>query len=251
MMHGPQRDLFDLEFAVPSECADRLADGRADIGIVPVAALIRNPLEVFRGTGIACRGTVRSILLISKTPLDRIQVLATDSGSRSSVMLARVILQKRYNVTPGLVSLAPDLDAMLELADAALIIGDAALFLDPVALRARGLTVLDLGEEWVSLTGLPMVFAVWAGNAAVYSQEREKAFLDSCRFGVERLEEIVEAERVNRGLTADMVRRYLTENVSFELGEPEYKGMERFLQYAREIGPHEFLETAAPARRSL
>ena len=75
--------------------------------------------------------------------------------------LSRVILARKYGVEPEVRSLKPHLSAMLEIADAALIIGDAALVLDPADLPFH---VLDLGREWVEMTGLPMVFAVWAAR---------------------------------------------------------------------------------------
>src|SRR5438552_10889942 len=131
MLHGDQRDLFDLSFAIPSECADRLADGRADIGIVPSVELNRQKLAIIRGTGIACRGPVRSILLISKVPFGEIRTLATDSSSRTSVALSRIVLARKYGVEPRLSSQRPHLAEMLEHCDAALIIGDAALVLNP------------------------------------------------------------------------------------------------------------------------
>jgi chorismate dehydratase len=154
-------DIFDLRFAVPSACADQLASGEADIGIVPVIEMGRQRLDYFRGCGIASHGPVRSILLISKIPFSQIRTLATDSGSRTSVMLARIILTEKFGCDPKLISHTPDLPAMLGLADAALLIGDAALRVDPATLP---LETLDLGEQWTNLTGLPMVFAVWAGH---------------------------------------------------------------------------------------
>ena len=103
MLHGEQREVFDLEFALPSECADRLRDGRADIGLPPVAALLDQDLAIFRGAGIASRGAVRTILLISRKPFDRIETLATDAGSRTSVLLSRIILANKYAAHPALV----------------------------------------------------------------------------------------------------------------------------------------------------
>src|SRR5580704_11448293 len=100
MLHGEQSDVFDLRFALPSECADQLASGEADIGIVPVIEMARQHLEHFPGTGIACHGPVRSILLVSKVPLREIRTLATDSGSRTSVMLSRIVLAEKYGVQP-------------------------------------------------------------------------------------------------------------------------------------------------------
>ena len=107
MLHGDERGLFELSFAIPAECADRLADGRADIGIVPSVELNRQKLEIIPGTGIACHGPVRSILLISKVPFERIRTLATDASSRTSVALSRIVLAKKYGVEPQLYSETP------------------------------------------------------------------------------------------------------------------------------------------------
>jgi chorismate dehydratase len=232
MRHGDQRGLFDLSFAIPAECADRLADGRADIGIVPSVELNRQKLETIPGTGIACDGPVRSILLISKVPFEEIRTLATDSSSRTSVALSRIVLAKKYGVEPRLYSERPHLGSMLEHCDAALIIGDAALVLNPADLPFH---VLDLGAEWTSMTGLPMVFAVWAARAEVPAQD-PAPFLASLRFGMEHIEDIVREEHPKLGISEALAREYLTRNIVFELGEREYKGLATFLQYASELG---------------
>lgn len=231
MMHGEQRELFDLSFAVPAECADRLADGRADIGIVPAVELNRQKLDIIRGTGVACHGPVRSILLISKAPFAEIRKLATDSTSRTSAALSRIILSRKYGVEPEHWPQAPHIGKMLEKADAALIIGDTALVLDPKTLPFH---VLDLGQEWVEMTGLPMVFAVWAARAGVPRQDPE-AFQDSLRFGLEHMDDIVPEWSRKLGISEGLVREYLTRNIVFELGEREYLGLQTFLQYASEL----------------
>jgi len=228
MLHGEQQGLFDLSFAIPAECADRLADGRADIGIVPSVELNHQRLEPIRGTGIACRGPVRSILLISKVPFGQIKTFATDSSSRTSVALSRIILARKYGVEPQLFSQPPHLGAMLEHFDAALIIGDAALVLNPTDLPFH---VLDLGEEWTSMTGLPMVFAVWAARADLPPQSPEP-FLASLRFGRDHIEDIVRQEQPKLGISESLTRDYLTHNIVYELGEREYAGLATFLQYA-------------------
>lgn len=231
MIHGEQRDLFDLSFAIPAECADRLASGLADIGIVPSVELNRQKLEIIRGAGVACHGPVRSILLISKVPFAEIRRLATDATSRTSVALSRIVLARKYGVEPECVSLAPNLSLMLERADAALIIGDAALALDPAELPFQ---VLDLGAEWVEMTGLPMVFAVWAARASVPSQD-PAPFTNSLRFGLEHMEDIVRDQAHKLRFSESLVREYLTRNIVFELGEREYAGLSKFLEYACEL----------------
>lgn len=232
MLHGAQRGLFELSFSLPSECADRLADGRADVGIVPSAELERLGLEILPGAGIASRGPIRSILLISKVAPHRIQTLAADSSSRTSVVLAEIILAERYRVRPRRISLPPELPSMLQAADAAVIIGDPALRLDTAALPYL---VLDLGAEWHALAGLPMVFAVWAARPGRLTPELAAAFRDSCRFGRAHLEDIIAQEAAPRGISEALAREYLTHLMVNELGEEEYRGLQAFLARARRL----------------
>jgi chorismate dehydratase len=232
MLHGPQRGLFDLDFRLPAGCADQLATGAADIGIVPSFELTRQDLEVIPGAGIACHGPVRSILLISTRPAAEIRTLAADSSSRTSVELVRVILERRYGADPISIAHAPDLEAMLRIADAALIIGDPALRIDPARLPYH---VYDLGGEWVEMTGLPMVFAVWAGRKGAVTPEVAEAFRESCRYGRARVEEIVASEAARREFPPALVREYLTRHIVHELGPRDYEGMELFLEYSRRL----------------
>lgn len=234
MLHGPQRGLFDLDFRIPAGCADQLASGKADIGIVPSFELTRLDLETIPGTGIACRGPVRSILLISSRPAAQIRTLAADSSSRTSVQLARVILERKYGVSPTLIRQPPDLEAMLRCADAAMIIGDPALRIDPARLPYHS---YDLGAEWVEMTGLPMVFAVWAARPGVGAAEERvaEAFRESCRFGRERIEQIVASEAPRREFPPALVREYLTRHIVHELEPRDYEGMTLFLRYATQL----------------
>lgn len=232
MLHGEQRGLYDLDFCLPSECADRLESGEADVGIVPSVELPRLGLEVIRGVGIACREAVRSILLVSKVPPGAIRVLAADTSSRTSVQLARVLLARNHGATPRLLPHPPDLPAMLQAADGALIIGDPALHVDVDSLPYY---VSDLGAEWTATTGLPMVFAVWAGSPECVTPELAEPFLASGRYGLAHLEEIVRLESRERGFSEEFTREYLTRNLCLELGEREYQGLDLFLRYAAEL----------------
>jgi chorismate dehydratase len=241
MQHSPDpllREAFDLSFALPSDCAAQLASGAADIGIIPVIEMARQKLEYFRGTGIACRGPVRSILLISKVPMNRIQTLAADAASRTSVMLARVILAEKYGVEPAVVARPADLASMLGEADAALIIGDPALRLDPATLPFE---TLDLGGEWTSMTGLPMVFAVWAGRKEIIHanhgyEKHARIFAASCRYGREHAAEIARTEAPTRGVSEELALRYITHHIVYELGERDYQGLDLYVKMAMAVG---------------
>lgn len=229
--HTSLGDRVQLEYALPSVCADRVREGTADIGILPVIEIERQGLEWLPGVGIACEGAVRTILLISRKPLDRIETLATDSGSRTSVMLSRIILAERYGAEPRTLTMPADLEPMLQAADAALIIGDPALRLDPEALKAK-YEVLDLGAEWTAMTGLPMIFALWSGRRDRMAAGMADLFVRSCRYGLAHIDDIVRQECLKRQVPEMLAHEYLTRHIVFELGERHYEGMRRYLSMA-------------------
>jgi len=239
MVHGPQQGIFDLEFSLPSQCAESLRSGVVDIGLVPVVALARQPdLVVLPGNSIASHGAVRSILLFSLKPMEAIETLAADTSSRTSVILAQVILARKFGIRPRVRPYPPKLDEMLEVADSALIIGDPALHLDPEMREWRGrpLFVYDLGAEWTELTNLPMVFAVWAVKRLVADAAIAPVLMESARYGQSHINEIVESESHNRNLPAGLVREYLTSHVRFDFGDREREAMETFLRSAAGLG---------------
>lgn len=226
-------------------CADLLRAGEVDIGNVPVIEYARQGLTLLRGAGVACHGPVRSILLVSRVPFEAIRTLAADTSSRTSTQLARIILARRYGAFPELLPRRPDLEVMLADADAALIIGDPALRLDPRTMPYR---VLDLGGEWVEMTGLPMVFAVWAGRAEAAAPEIEESLRASCRYGLDHLDELIARESAARGLPPELSREYLTSHIVNELGDRDYAGMDLYLRYAHEMGA---IEAAGEARMAV
>ena len=238
LLHGPQKGRMDLRFVVPSECADDLREGRADIGLVPIIELARQPdLAVIPGSAIVCQGAVRSILLVSTCPLAEIRSLAADTSSRTSVVLTQLVLGYQGVQSPAVTPHQPDLDAMLRKADAALIIGDPALRIDPeMSLwQGRPVFVYDIGEQWVQMTGLPMVFAVWAAKERV-DPSAAGVFEESKRYGLSRTEEIVRLESAARGFDPDLVRAYITGHISYELGPRERLAIDRYLQLAEDAG---------------
>lgn len=227
LMRGPQQGRVELDFDYPSVCAQRLAESSVDAGLVPVVEAARQHLTQIGSLGIACRGPVRSILLLSKVPLKEVRTLALDSSSRSSVVLARIVLEQGYKLQPETMVMPPDLTAMLGKADAALIIGDPALRIDPEGL---GLHALDLGEEWFKLTQLPMVFAIWAGAKA---NPPLAALLEaSYEYGRERLEEIVMAEAPERNIWPGLAYEYLHSLIHYELTDEHKRGMKLYIEEA-------------------
>jgi predicted solute-binding protein len=181
---------------------------------------------------------VRSILLVSKKPMEEITSFAADEGSRTSTILAQILLARKFGVRPRVRPYPPKLDDMLDLADAALIIGDPALRIDPEGREFRGqpLHIYDLGAAWVEMTGLPMVYAVWAVKRLAANPALADVFAASAEYGQQHIEDIIEAESKQRELPADLVRRYLTHHIQYRLGDVERRSMEAFLRLAYELG---------------
>ena len=233
-VHGPQRDLFDFRFDLPAVCAAALRDRKADIGLLPCAELDRLGLDFLPELGIACEGPVRSILLVSRRPFSDIRTLAVDSGSRTSVALARIILAERYGCRPLVTPHVPSLMEMLAENDAALIIGDPALRIDLTALPYQ---TLDLGAEWVEWSGLPMVFAVWAGQREFLTDDVAEAFRGSYRWGLEHVDEMVDHASSERGFSKELARDYFTRHIVYPLSARHLQGLSLFRKLVLALEP--------------
>ena len=220
----------EITRALPAALALKLEQGALDAGLVPVAALARNPeWDVVPGIGIACRGAVGSVALLSRESLANADHLVPDPASRTSNVLAQIWLRHCLGRTLPLVEAAGPLAERLRPGAVTVSIGDEALFFDePVQ------TKLDLGEAWHAWTGLPFVFAVWAGPKA--SNPDLAQGLQAClSHNSRRLEELARGAETDPAKT-ETIRRYLTEYVSYRLEEAETKGLNLYLQYAAEAG---------------
>lgn len=234
MLRGEEQRAVDLSFSLPCVCAAEVADGITEIGLVPVAEIARQGLEIVADLGIVSHGAVRSILLISRVPWTKIRSLAADSGSRTSVQLAKIILRERFGVEPAITEESPDWREMLSHSDAALVIGDPALRIDPEKLPYEH---LDLGTEWNRLTGLPMVFAAWAGKAGIEERGFREVALHSYQFGMSHLPEILGLECGKRDVSRALGDRYFAEHIQFLLGATELEGLRQFWELSRTATP--------------
>jgi chorismate dehydratase len=237
--HAPHREelqnRFEVKYTLPSLCAQALREGSADIGIIPVAAYPETPdLAIIPDVTIAAKGAVRSILMVSRKPLDQIRSVGLDNSSRTSNALLRILFDRFYKLNPDFAQALPQLDLMLSHYDAALLIGDPALKVD----RERYYT-WDLAEEWQRFTGRPFVFAFWAVRRSAAGEERlqqtARVFQESRDAGLEHVEELVRLWSPRIGLPEETVRHYLTHNIHYHLDEELIAGMHLFFQFAAEL----------------
>jgi chorismate dehydratase len=238
---------FGLRFDMPSRCADLLHAGAIDVGLIPSIEYLNGPAgtgprttyRIVPDVAIASRGAVASVALYTKRPMSDVQSIALDTSSRTSVALARVLCAREFKIQPRLEARGPDLGAMLEECDAALIIGDAALFLDHERLgrEAVGASVekIDLGALWTARTGLPFVYAFWAGRPSALTPDDVRTLQRARDAGVANIttvarEYFADAERQAIGA------RYLRDNIKYHLGPDEQAGLDLFFRYALEAG---------------
>jgi chorismate dehydratase len=222
-----------LSLDLPSRLADRLADGKLDVALIPA-------IEYFRGEGysivpniaIATRGPALSVTLFSRVPWAEIRTVALDEGSRTSAALTQILLRHRHGIVPAVRPLPTRADAEYSDADAVLLIGDRAMKSCLPGFRFA----YDLGQEWHDWTGLPFVYAVWAVRSGADLVGVENALEEAKRQGLAHVGEIAAAEAPQLGLDAGFCRRYLETVIRFNLGPRELDGLQRFYDLASEIG---------------
>ncbi len=237
--HGGTGRRFDISYTLPSACARSLAEGTADIGIIPAAAYAEIPgLQVLPDVAIASRRAVRSILLVSRKPFDDVRTVALDTSSMTSVALTKVLFEKWMGGGRTFTPMAPDVEKMLAGHDAGLLIGDPALRID----RSRYHT-LDLAEEWIRYTGKPFVFAFWAVRGEALREadpavDLAAEFRESRDHGLEpsSIDQIAREWAPRLGISEADVRTYLTTNIHYQLDAGCLEGLRLFYGYAAEIG---------------
>ena len=235
---------YTVHYTAPSLCAAQLLSGKADLGLIPIAALTPQ-LAIVPGCAIASLDQVRSILLLIKLPhtLQTIRTLAIDTASRSSVAYTEILLRKFAGNAAIFFQHPADPIAMLAQTDAALLIGDPALLAreqQPEIEAAVGPCLwLDLAHEWHTRTGLPWVAAVWAARPeALTPATAAQLVLDlnlSRDHGLAHIEDLVREWTPRIALPPPTIRHYLTRNIHYHLDPDCIRAISLFRQYAEEI----------------
>ena len=253
---------FTLRFDVPSRCAELLHQGAIDVGLIPSIEYLRGPAEagpyreaepgrddhagyrIVPGLAIASHGPVASVALYLTRPIADVRSIALDTSSRTSVALVRVLCARVFKIQPSIEMRGPDLALMLEDCDAALIIGDNALTLDDGHAPSQ-VDKLDLGQIWTEATGLPFVYAFWAGRAGVLTPDDVRALQEARDAGVQHPEELAREYFGGAPGRQAVGVRYLRDNIRYRFGSAERAGLELFYRYAAEIG---LVDTAGELR---
>lgn len=241
-LYGPLKEQFHVLRSTPARCAEQLATGEADIGLIPSIEYQRIPgLQIIPGIAVAALQEVRSVLLVQPREERPIHSVALDNSSRSSAILLKLLLKMKLGRTPLYYERPPDLDEMLRRFDAALIIGDAAL-----KLSADDYKVTDLARAWVEWQHRPFVFAFWACRPTLsFPGNIVELFHRARDWGLQRREEIVQSYSSLLDLPVPFLRGYLDHNIDYNLSGRHLEGLERYFQLAFEAG---LITERAPVR---
>jgi chorismate dehydratase len=225
----------------PSVCADKLARGEADVGLIPSIEYQRIPgLRVVPSLGIAASSEVRSVLLVSSVSREKIRSVSLDPASRTAATLTQLILKRAYGVEPRYFEGTDTPAEARAKADAQLIIGDPAL-----KTRLNGHVVLDLAAEWRAFSGHPFVFAFWAVREDAATTGVADMLRRSYESGISHFDSLVREEAAQSGLSEPVIEDYLRHALHYELDSGDLAGLDLFYRMAAEEG---LIEVARPLR---
>ncbi|HYE63842.1 MAG TPA: menaquinone biosynthesis protein [Phycisphaerales bacterium] len=241
--------------AVPSVIAGMVRSEEADLGLCSVVDAVGLPgsddpaLALVPAGMIGCDGPTLTVRVFSAVPFEQVTTLHADTDSHTSVILAQVILSRRYGVRPRVIGF--DARERMPLEGAApsgsieeswpptvLLIGDKVVTDCPPASRYP--YQLDLGEQWKALTGLPFAYAVWMCRREDVGSQKVKAataLLDRHRrHNATRLDWVIARRQPASRWPAEEAERYLTQLLRFEVGEREREAVGAFIAEARALG---------------
>lgn len=217
LTHSDIINKIDLSLDIPSDCANKLINNQADIGLVPVAALLDIPqYEIISDFCIGARGAVNSVFIFSDKPIEEIKSIRLDTHSRTSNNLALVLLKNYWKLSPEVVNTG---------GDAFVLIGDRTF-----GKKKEYQYAYDLAEEWQNFTSLPFAFAVWAANKPV-----NKKFIDefntALKLGLDNRLEVLK----NQPLNGFDFKDYLENKLDFDLDDKKRQAIEKFHEYIKAL----------------
>jgi len=212
---------------IPSECARKLLNNEADIGLVPVAVIPQlKGFEIIGKTCIGAIGKVASVLLCSDVPLPEIKNIFLDFHSRTSVALVQVLSKNYWKIKPEFIAAPIHFIDEIKDTTAGIIIGDRTF-----NLKREFKYTYDLSEEWYQFTGLPFVFAVWVARKGL-NVELLKDFEEALQYGLNK-KQIVIDECQHVFLDSFDVANYLNNSIQYKLDDEKRRGMALFLNYLK------------------
>ena len=226
--HSTIMDEIELSYDIPSQCADKLLTGKADIGLIPIVKILQMPeYYIISDLCIGADDAVRTVILASETPPADISTIYLDNHSRTSVVLTKILAKHYWKIAPQWENFSGDItDYPRNGSSAALVIGDKAFSM-------QSPYIYDLAVEWRKFSGLPFVFACWVANKPI-----DKGFINRFNGAMTAMRNNMDAiakyymDRAPAGID---LHEYWTENISYPLTPDKLEGLDLFLKYAKEM----------------
>ncbi len=212
-------NYYDLNLDVPSECARKLINNEVDLGLIPVATipLVKNA-QIISEYCIGADGAVKTVLLMSNTPLEEIKKVYLDTDSRTSAQLLKTLAKEYWQHNWEYENLPKDFATNKNI-DSILLIGDKTQKDLPFKYS------YDLALEWKKFTKMPFVFAAWVSNKPL-SNEFIEEFNSSISFGLNNISSSI--KEFNKEHTYDL-EEYLSKYISYDFNEEKQKALSKFL----------------------
>lgn len=233
IIYGLDKNLFEHNFEIiynnPVQSGKSLLDGEIDFGIIPVTAYAKSKenWHLVPEIAISSNGKAGSVHLFFKKGIQDIKKIAVDKRADTSFALLQIIMQEKFHLTPDYELISPNLEQMLSKADAALLIGDEALHEQQI-----NKSFFDLGEEWLDLTGLPLVYSLISGRQNILSKEELGLIKKSFDIGVRNYENISKEYAKKSEFGWSVYHDYLTQNINYSFNDQEKSGLNEFFNYA-------------------
>lgn len=234
-IYGLQASAFDrkviLETDHPSECAAKLIDNRADLGLIPVGALpLLKEYHIVSDYCIGANGNVRTVMLLSNTPFDEIRTVYLDYRSRTSVNLVKVLARNCWKKEFRWVNTSEQFDfRQIGKNEAAVLIGDQCF-----EFEKNFAYNVDLAGAWKSHTGLPFVFACWAANKKLPGDFIAE-FNAALKTGVEDIDAVVQKFGETGKIRGDELKEYLTRYIDYNLDNKKMEALSLFLHMLSDL----------------
>jgi len=213
-------DRIELVEEYPSRIATMLLNDEIDVGLVPVVVIPQlKESHIITNYCIGSEGEVASVGLFAEVPLEQVTTVLLDHQSRTSVQLAKLLLKEYWQKKVLFEDATEDFRSRITGTTAGIVIGDRAL-------EQRNISAYcyDLGTAWKAYTSLPFVFAAWVANKKL-DEDFEDAFNRANGYGISHIDEVI-LENPYDGYD---LKKYYTQNISYELTAEKKKGLALFL----------------------
>ncbi|MCW3083685.1 MAG: Chorismate dehydratase [Bacteroidetes bacterium] len=220
---------IDLQLDIPSVCAQKLIDGKVDIGLIPVAVIPQLPeYHIISDYCIGAEGKVASVCLYSDVPLNEITTVLLDYQSRTSVTLVKVLAENFWKIHPQWIKAEANYESNVSGTTAAVIIGDRTF-----GLENKYKYTYDLAGEWQKFTGLPFVFACWVANKKL-PDSFIASFNNVLKSGLDNRPALIARLKAANSYNTD-IDTYLNKSISYDLTTAKKQALELFLNYLKKL----------------